>query len=483
MREAPLFRVAEVEYYERPVRLRLPFRFGVVTLTEAPQAFVRARIECAGGRSGWGAAAEMLAPKWFDKNPALSHKDNIDQLRQALWLTREAYLSGAAHTAFGHFATHYHAQITAAAGYGLNPLVANFGPALLDRALLDALCKTLNVSFYQALQHNIIGLQPTHLLAEFKGFDMGAFLRRLQPATQIQVRHTVGLVDVINGYPHDVADGLPESLQEVIAAYGPRWFKLKVSGDVDADVERLQAIAVLLDASGLDYRVSLDGNEQYEHLDTVMVFWQRVAQEPSLQRLVAAVAFIEQPISRVTALNTDVRPLSRIKPVIIDESDADLDSFPRARTQGYQGISSKSCKGLYKSIINAARCQRWQAEDGCAYWLTGEDLTTQAGLAVQQDLALANALGISHIERNGHHYVNGMADLPQIEQQSFLAAHPDLYHHQAGAVRLNICHGQLAIGSLSCPGFASVAEPLWDHCCTMPQPAPTVPATQSLPMQ
>ena len=45
MAEAPALRVREIELYERPVMLRLPFRFGVVTLTECPQAFARARIE------------------------------------------------------------------------------------------------------------------------------------------------------------------------------------------------------------------------------------------------------------------------------------------------------------------------------------------------------------------------------------------------------------------------------------------------------
>jgi hypothetical protein len=54
-----------------------------------------------------------------------------------------------------------------------------------------------------------------------------------------------------------------------------------------------------------------------------------------------------------------------------------------------------------------------------AYFMSGEDLTTQAGLAVQQDLALVNLLGITHVERNGHHYVNGMAALPPAEQQAF----------------------------------------------------------------
>ena len=76
--------------------LRLPFRFGVVTLTQCPQAFARARIEFAeGGKSQWGAAAEMMAPKWFDKNLQLSNEDNFEQLRDVLLLAREAYLSDA----------------------------------------------------------------------------------------------------------------------------------------------------------------------------------------------------------------------------------------------------------------------------------------------------------------------------------------------------------------------------------------------------
>ena len=80
--------------------------------------------------------------------------------------------------------------------------------------------------------------------------------------------------------------------------------------------------------------------------------------------------------------------------------------------------------------------------------MSAEDLTIQAGLALQQDLALVSLLGITHVERNGHHYVNGMAALPDAEQQAFLAAHPDLYERSHGAVRVRIRGGVLAIGSL-----------------------------------
>jgi L-alanine-DL-glutamate epimerase-like enolase superfamily enzyme len=465
---APAFRIVAVELYERPVRLRMPFRFGVVTLTAAPQAFVRVRIRLEDGREGWGAGAEILAPKWFDKNLALSNEDNFEQLRLALRLARAAYRDGAARAAFGHFAAHYREVIEAGARQSLNPLVACFGPAQLDRAILDALCRLHRMSFYEAVQGNFVGVAPAAVAPDLADFDIDAFLARLQPADTIAARHTVGLVDVVAGHPRQVNDGLPESLEEVVAAYGHTWFKLKVGGNVDEDVRRLAEIAAVLDASGRGYRVSLDGNEQYDDLDALRALLARMSATPGLARLVGAIAFIEQPINRKHALERNVSAVSRATPVIVDESDADLDAFPRAKALGYSGVSSKMCKGLYKSIVNAARCALWTSP-ASRYFMTAEDLTTQAGLAVQQDLALVNLLGMTHVERNGHHYVNGMADLPAGEQDAFLAAHPDLYERSHGAVRVAIRGGQLAIGSLGCIGFASGAEPDWRAMSPMPE--------------
>jgi hypothetical protein len=190
----------------------MPFRFGVVTMTEAPQAFVRARILLE-RKEAEGAAAELLAPKWFDKNPALSNEDNFEQLRNSMRRARAAYLSGGENTAYGH----------SRPGVGL---VENFGPALLDRAVLDALCRALGISFYQAIRKNAAGL------------DLPPRFPR-QPAgrAQIAARHTVGLVDPITSAAQRVDDGLPETLEEVIERYGHRWFKLKVGGNVRADVE------------------------------------------------------------------------------------------------------------------------------------------------------------------------------------------------------------------------------------------------------
>ena len=453
----------------------MPFRFGVVTLTEAPQCFVRVRIERPDGQAHWGAAAELLAPKWFDKDLKLSNDDNFDQLRLSLRLAADAYLqSGRPRTAFAHFAGHYDDQIAAGGARGLNPLVANFGPAQVDRAILDALCNGVGVSFYDAVCRNLAGIDPSLLpvrLPDLAAFDMAGFLAQLTPSDTIAARHTVGLFDVVAGHPNHVGDGLPESLEEVVAAYGHSYFKLKVGGEIAADVQRLIEITAVLDALTKPYFVSLDGNEQYNDVDAVLELWRRMQAAPALQRLVASTMFIEQPITRAHALDKNVSALSRFKPVIIDESDDDLDIFPRARSLGYSGASSKSCKGLYKSILNAARCAMWNAENReVHYFMTGEDLTTQAGLAVQQDLALVNLIGLQHVERNGHHYVNGMSELPKPEQDAFLAAHPDLYERSHGAVRLKIRAGRLAIGSLSGLNFASGAAPDWTWLAPLSDP-------------
>ena len=454
---APRFRVIEIELKERDVRLRMPFRFGVVTLTGAPQAFVRARIRLEDGREAAGAAAELLAPKWFDKDPALSNEDNFEQLRRSLALARDAYLAHEPRSAWAH----------AAPGRGL---VENYGPALIDRALLDALCGALGVSFYRAVQANLVGA------GSFEGMDLGGFFGTLRPRAALAARHTVGLLDPITraDQPQRVDDGLPETLEEVIARYRHRYFKLKVAGEARADVERLAAIAAVLERIEGAYHVSLDGNEQYEDMQGVAELWARMKADARLARLVKSVLFIEQPVKRQKAFASRVEGID--KPVIIDESDDALDAFPRARALGYRGVSSKTCKGLYKSLTNRARCATWNksgsepdfrtagksGSDPDFYFMSGEDLTIQAGLALQQDLALASILGLTHVERNGHHYVNGMAALPPDEQDAFLAAHPDLYERSHGAVRVHIEDGMLAIGSLDCAGYASRAAPDWN---------------------
>jgi hypothetical protein len=467
-------RLEAVECFERDVKLRLPFRFGVITVTRSTQAVIRATIALEDGRTSVGVAAESLGAKWFDKNPVFADAQNLDQLRQSLASAIDLYLAQGWSTPFGLYAGTYAEQLARGADLGLVPLVCCYGPALLDRAILDALGRAQGRSFVDMISRNVAGIQATELTPDLGGYDLTGFLASLKPGPAIAVRHTVGLVDPIvaaDQKPGErVDDGLPETLEEVVRHYRGRYYKLKVEGDVVADLDRLSRIAGVLDRSAGDYRATLDGNEQYDDVEGIAELWRRMRETPALARLVASTLFIEQPIKRAAALQKPVDALARLKPLIIDESDGELSSFPTARGLGYSGVSSKSCKGLYKSILNAARVARLNAKAGAPkYFMSAEDLTTQAGVSVQQDLALVSLLGLTHVERNGHHFIDGMSSRPEHEQVSFAGAHPDLYTRSAGRTRLRIVEGQLSLVSLGCPGLAVAGE--MDFAAMRPMPA------------
>lgn len=449
-------RFLEAERFEWSFTLRMPFRFGVITVRDGIQAVVRARIQSEDGREGWGMAAETLAAKWFDKDPTLSDADNQHQLRRALEIAEAQSLAAGLNTAFGHYADGYAAHVASCAAEGLNPLVASFGRALWDRAAFDALLRLQGLSFDAGLRANLGGMAPHAVIPDLAGFDFAAMLATTPKPGRIHARHTVGLVDPITAADQEerVGDGLPETLEEVAATYRHAYWKLKVGGHVAADVERLSRIASVLDRLP-SYHATLDGNEQYEDAEGALALWHAMQAEPRLKRLCASILFIEQPVKRARALETGMSALAAARPVIIDESDGALDAFVVAKGLGYAGVSTKACKGIWRSLINLARCRKW----GDGHFMSAEDLTTLAGICVQQDLALVSAMGLTHVERNGHHFIDGFSCRPKAEAVRFMEAHPDLYADTPRGPRLAIREGALDIGSLAVPGFGSVEMP------------------------
>lgn len=443
-------RVRAVSLYERPVTLRLPFRFGAATVTQCPQAFVRVSLEM-GGRTVEGASAELMVPKWFDKNPQLTHEQNFEQLREALRTASKAYVAeDTAQTPYALSQNQGGAAISTSVALGLPRLAAQFGPAVLDKAIADATLRANGLGWTDGVTAGLLG-------------DPWSGKITLQKPASVWLRHTVGLADRI--FAGDAgtspADGLPETLEGAIAHYGLRYFKIKLSGQLDADIDRLGRIASLLATSGGDYRATLDGNETFENAQVLGEFWRALQSQtqPQLKDLLSRTLLLEQPLARKVALNESLVGLGINVPVILDESDDSADVFERGLALGYRGISSKACKGIYRSFHSAWRV----AQEPQRLLLSGEDLTCQAGLAVQQDTLLAASLGVTHIERNGHHYVDGFGVAPEAESAAFASAHPDLYQTRQGSPRLDVNQGQLQLGSLHGPGFASAAFPLWDR--------------------
>ncbi|MBX3653304.1 MAG: hypothetical protein KF686_03910 [Ramlibacter sp.] len=448
---APRVRVRSVSLFERPVTLRLPFRFGAATVTRCPQAFVLAVVEV-DGRSVEGASAELMVPKWFDKNPALTHEQNFEQLRESLRAAREAY-EGAGEQPSAHALAQSAGEpaIATSVAHGLPRLAAQLGPAQLDKAVADAVLRATGQGWVDGLRAGVLG-DP-----------WSPRLPWVRPA-RVTLRHTVGLADRLTSADegHDPEDGLPATLQDAIARYGLHHFKLKLSGQPEADIERLSRIASVLDASAGDYRVTLDGNETFADAQALGDFWRALVASPRVQTLLQRTLLLEQPLARRVALDQALDGLGIAVPVILDESDDHDEVFERGIALGYRGISSKACKGIYRSLRSAARVAR----EPLRLLLSGEDLTCQAGLAVQQDTLLAASLGVTHIERNGHHYVDGFGIAPAQEARGFASAHAGFYDASAGRPHLAVRAGQLDLSSLHGPGFATAVFPRWDSLQT-----------------
>ena len=459
----PRVAVRDIAFFERPVGFLRPFRFGAVVINAAAQLFVRAEIEVEGKGTSVGASAELLVPKWFDKRPGLSPEQTVVELRRSLAIARGLYLAGRGfETAFGLHASRLAAQVEACAKEDIPPLAAAFGPAEIDKAILDALLRCTGANFFDGMADNIAGVDA-RLSPELRDDDIVQFLLRCRRLERVAVRHTVGLDDQIEG-----VGGVTDPAQ----ISGAHYFKLKMNGDPEHDAARLIRIGRELVALPHDYRVTLDANEQYADLADLGALTDRLDHDAALAAIATKLLYIEQPMPRDITRQSPLGALAR-RDFIIDEADDGYDAFPSARALGYRGISSKSCKGIYKSVVNATRASKWSGA-GETFFISGEDLTCQAGLAVQQDLALGALIGVTHAERNGHHYVDGFGEAPAAEAQAFRSAHPDLYAGDGSTIRLSIHGGDLLTGSLVAPGFASGVHPLWTALSPLEQPKATI---------
>jgi hypothetical protein len=461
--------VKDIAFFERPVTFARPFRFGAVVINATPQAFVRVEIEVEGKGTATGAGAEFLVPKWFDKRPQLAPEETVTELRRSLLIARDIYLTHSGfETAFGLHAACIGAQIEACGREDIPPLAAAYGPAEIDKAILDALLRCIGTNFFDGMAANVAGIDA-QLSRDLTDVDVSQFLAGRRRLERVAIRHTVGMDDKVEG------EGGVADIRENA---GARYFKLKLNGDPAHDADRLIRIGKELATLPYDYRVTVDANEQYADLAALSALVDRLDREAALRPITAKLLYIEQPMPRDITRQSPLGALAR-RDFIVDEADDSYDAFPIARALGYRGISSKSCKGIYKSVINATRAAKWSAA-GEKCFVAGEDLTCQAGLAVQQDLALGALIGVTHAERNGHHYVDGFGDTPATEAEAFLSAHPDLYARDGNKTRLAIHNGDLLTGSLTAPGFATSVHPDWSAMSPLEQPTARIPLEKAV---
>ncbi|HEU5314716.1 MAG TPA: hypothetical protein VFX49_01295 [Chloroflexota bacterium] len=450
--------VREVRLNVLNMRTRMPFRYGIASMTALPHLFVRIEADV-NGKPAVGLAAEGLPPKWFTKDPATTFRQDLADMLGVIRHACDAAIElPAAATVFAWWRALYDAQMAWGADRGYAPLLTGLGASLVERALLDAVCRATAMPFPEAVRVNALGIHLAALHAELSDIEPGFFLPS-RPLRRIVVRHTVGLADPLTDADispgERLEDGLPQSLEACVAAYGLTHFKIKLSGDLPKDIARLRQVAVVLDARALDtYRFTLDGNEQYASVTQFCEAWSAFAAEPSLRGFMPHALFVEQPLHRGVALSDDAaRELRawRDRPaIIIDESDGEAGSAAAALERGYAGTSHKNCKGVFRGVANACLiAKRRREQPQRRFVLSGEDLANVGPIALLQDLATMATLGVEHVERNGHHYFRGLSMLPENVQSLVLEKHGDLYRrHDGGFPTLDVRAGRIEIDSV-----------------------------------
>ena len=466
-----MFALKELEIAGFPTTTRMPFRYGIAELTAMPHVFMRATVET-NGRAVHGVAAEGLLPRWFEKDPNAPFQLDLDRLWEVI------QRAGSRALAYGDFDQPFHFwrdlyddQIAWGDANGFAPLLAHFGLTLVERCVIDAVCRAHGRSLSALLADGTIAVDGNRV-EDAPSADALQWVLQAKPLDSVHARHTVGMADPLTradvGEP--LRDGLPESLEEDIEYYGLTHFKIKVRGNVQADIERLEAIRSIIasNVSG-DFRFTLDGNETFLDVDTFREFWDGVRSSPGLTDFFSHLIFVEQPFKREIALSDQVgRALTSwddAPPMIIDESDGSLASLPQALDRGFQGTSHKNCKGVFKGILNRARiADRHSAAPEAGYVMSAEDLVNIGPVALLQDLAVVAKLGISHVERNGHHYYRGLSMFPESIGARTLDSHPDLYRrHPDGYAELRVEKGLLSTESINAAPFGVDFVPQGDY--------------------
>ena len=273
----------------------------------------------------------------------------------------------------------------------------------LDIALHDAYGRLHGKNSFDCFTHEHVGTDLSHFLGEeFLGKDFSEIIAP-KTAPTLFLYHLVGSLDPLSkdDLNRKIDDGLPETLEDWIRSQQLSHLKIKLTGkELDADVGRVVEIDRIASRAfpTKQFSYSLDFNEACENEDYVIDFLERL--ERLNREAVPKIHYIEQPMGRDLRLRKEVtmHRVSRLKPVVIDESLTDLEMLRFAKQQGYSGVAVKACKGISDSILLSAAAKQW----GMKIYV--QDLTCIGGSFMASASLASRIQGVTAVEGNGRQY-------------------------------------------------------------------------------
>ena len=441
-------KIRSVETFRVHTVCRTPLKFGAVVVDEVPIGYAKVTVENRAGKvaTGWGAMFLMDLWAWpvskapheaknrvmceiFDAyGKLLSHFKEFSH-PIAIFMETEADLRRLSREISGRLTP----------GEEIPFLGALVSASPLDHAIHDAFGNVNGIDSYR-------GYGPEHMSSDlsrylgsgFKGVYPSQFLRQ-EYLPEIPLFHLVGGLDLLHEEEVDKTfprDGIPNSLDKWIERDGVFCLKVKLRGrDMAWDIERtLEVSRIYHDVRGrvrkdLPVRpfLSADTNEQCESPEYIAEYLRKL--QEGERGVFDEILYIEQPTERdLTAHRWDMRSLSNLKPVLIDESLSSIEDFRLAMDLGWSGIALKSCKCLSSDLLFIPMAEL----AGIPYAV--QDLTNPS-LAMIESVGLAARIHtIRGVEANSRQF------FPKANEAA-ARVHPELFNIRDGKARTSSMKG------------------------------------------
>jgi len=430
-------KILEVESTFTPLKFRTPLKFGAVVIEDIAYSQVRVKVENHRGEVAEGFGGILLSDGWAWPSKVVEHSQREKTMKE---VTKGLCQLFSSDKDFGHpvqvfFKLEEEFKKTNREVYerlNLREEMPFLGVLLcaspIDAAIHDAFGKVNEISSYDGYGAEFMSDLSPWLGEEFKGKYIADYIRK-EYLPKIPVFHLVGGLDKLRKSEvdeNDPQDGLPNSLEEWIERDGLTCAKIKLKGnDLTWDVNRtLEIVRILHETKSSQNRgelyFSIDTNEQCENPEYLIEMLNKIKEKSP--RAFEEILYLEQPTERdLNSHSFDLHQLSKIKPVLLDESLIDLKNFELARELGWSGIALKSCKGQSADLIFIAKA----SEEKIPYSV--QDLTNPKLSLIQSVGLAARIKTIKGVEANARQFIPFASEREE-------KVHPELFNLKDGEV-------------------------------------------------
>ncbi|HIC18921.1 TPA: hypothetical protein EYO77_12505 [Candidatus Poribacteria bacterium] len=408
-------RILDAEYNLEKYDYRTPLKFGGVPTDHCVIFNVKIRVRTRDGGEAEGLGSMPLGNVWafppkyvpFDQSLEAMKtiaKRSVKLTGQCDFVGHPVDISEILEVEFLKIAEEVSKEM--GLGFPVPKLCTAVTTSPIDAAIHDGFGKANGINSYHGLSLDYMNWDLSHYLNDrFSGKYLDQYVLET-PQPRIPLYHLVGALDPLTDtdIPNRLNDGLPETLPEWIVSDGLTHLKIKLNGsNLDWDVDRvlsIEKVAAETQANrGIDqWFYSADFNETCQNVEYLLEFLAKI--EEGEGNAFNRLAYIEQPTDRDLKAHPEnkMHQAAKIKPVVIDESLTDFETFLLARDQGYSGVALKACKGQSQALLMGAAAQEY------GMFLAVQDLTCPGSSFLHSAGIAARVKGITAIEGNGRQF-------------------------------------------------------------------------------